>query len=167
VRAELKQLYERIQTHDTAMMTTRRPDGHLESRAMANQKWTDGADLWFVTSDGTAKLRDLAADPHVNLAYYNASTREWISVSGVAHISRDREKIRSLYATDWRVWFPDEGDPRHGTAEDPRIALIGVDVQAAVYLEVTKSKPVVLYEMAKGWLTGSMPDVGEMHAVGE
>jgi general stress protein 26 len=35
------------------MMTTRRPDGHLESRAMANQKRADGADLWFVTAEGT------------------------------------------------------------------------------------------------------------------
>ena len=52
------------------MMTTRRADGHLRSRAMANQKRADGADLWFVTAEGTAKLRDIAHDPHVNLAYY-------------------------------------------------------------------------------------------------
>ena len=52
------------------MMTTRRRDGNLESRAMANQKPASGADLWFVTSDGTAKLRDLEFDPHINLSYY-------------------------------------------------------------------------------------------------
>ena len=34
---------------------TRRFDGHLESRAMANQKRADGADLWFVTAEGTGK----------------------------------------------------------------------------------------------------------------
>ena len=39
-------------------MTTRRPDGHLESRAMANQKHADGADLWFVTAEGTSELRE-------------------------------------------------------------------------------------------------------------
>ena len=91
---ELDTFYGLIDDIEIAMMTTRRPDGHLESRAMANQKRAAGADLWFVTADGTAKLRDLAADPHVNLSYYKDRTREWISVSGVATISRDRQKIR-------------------------------------------------------------------------
>ena len=36
------------------------------------------------TADGTAKLRDLAADPHVNLSYYKDRTREWVSVAGLA-----------------------------------------------------------------------------------
>jgi hypothetical protein len=61
------------------------------------------------------------------------------------------------------MWFGDEGDPRHGTADDPRIVLIGVTVHAAEFLEVNKPKPVVIYEMVKGWLTGSEPEVGEMH----
>lgn len=162
---ELDQFYALSDEIDIVMMTTKRPDGHLESRAMANQKRAAGADLWFVTSDHTVKLRDIEADPHVNLSYYKDRTREWISVSGLAKISRDREKIRELYAPGWKVWFPDEGDPRHGTPEDPRFVLIGVDIHAAVFLDVTKPQPVVLFELAKGWLTGSMPDVGEMHRI--
>ena len=46
-------------------MTTRRHDGHLESRAMANQKRADGADLWFVTAEGGGKLSDFEQDAHV------------------------------------------------------------------------------------------------------
>ena len=132
---------------------------------MATQKRASGADLWFVTAEGTGKLRDLEHDAHVNLSYYKDGTREWVSVSGIARMTRDREKIRELYATDWKAWFPDEGDPRHGTPDDPRLVLIGVDVHAAVFLEVNKPKPVVLYEVVKGWLTGQMPDIGEMHTV--
>ena len=64
------------------------------------------------------------------------------------------------------MWFGDEGDPRHGTPDDPRIVLIGVDVHSAVFLEVNKPMPVVLYEIAKGWITGTEPKIGEMHAVG-
>ena len=55
------------------------------------------------------------------------------------------------------------GDPRHGTADDPRIVLIGIDVHAAVFLEVDKPKPVVLYKLAKGWLTGERVEPGEIH----
>ena len=32
------------------------------------------------------------ADPHLNLSYYKDRTREWISVSGIATITSDREK---------------------------------------------------------------------------
>lgn len=163
---ELDKFYDLVDDIEIAMMTTRRADGHLESRAMATQKRAAGADLWFVTSDGSAKLRDIEADPHVNLSYYKDRTREWISVSGLATISRDRQKIHELYAPDWSIWFPDEGDPRHGTADDPRLVLIGVNVHAAVFMEVNKPQPVVLYELVKGWLTGAMPDVGKTHALG-
>jgi general stress protein 26 len=165
MHGDLGKFYEMVESIEIAMMTTRRPDGHLESRAMATQKRADGADLWFVTADGTGKLRDIEFDPHINLSFYKDRTREWISVSGIASLSRDRQKIRELYAPDWKVWFPDEGDPRHGTPEDPRFVLIGVDIHAAVFLEVNKPQPVVLYEVVKGWLTGTSPELGEMHRV--
>jgi general stress protein 26 len=165
MKNELKKLYDLVHDMEIAMMVTRRLDGHLESRAMATQRPADGADLWFVTLEDTGKLKEIEADPHVNLSYYNSKTREWISVSGVAKISRDRAKIRELYAADWKAWFPEEGDPRHGTQDDPRMVLIGVDVHAAVFFEVNKPRPVVLYEVVKGWATGSQPDVGEVHRV--
>jgi general stress protein 26 len=167
MNSEKEKFYSMIDDIEIAMMTTRRSDGHLRSRAMATQKRASGADLWFVTCDGTAKLTDLAHDPHINLTYYRESSREWISVSGTATIARDRGKIHELYASDWKIWFPDEGDPRHGTADDPRMVLIGVRVHAAEFLEVNKPKPVVLYEVVKGWLTGSQPDIGEMHELHE
>ena len=160
---DLEKLYNHIDDIKIAMMTTRRADGHLQSRAMATQKRAAGADLWFVTREGMPKLRDLAADQHVNLSYYKDWTREWVSVSGLAQISRDRQKIAELWAPDWSIWFPDEGDPRHGTKDDPRMVLIGVDVHAAVFLEVDKPQPVVLFELVKGWLTGTEPELGTEH----
>jgi general stress protein 26 len=163
MKSELERLHGQIEDIEIVMMTTRRADGHLESRAMATQKRAAGADLWFVTLEDTPKLRDLSHDPHVNLSYYKDRTREWISVSGIATLTRDRAKIHELYAPDWQAWFPKEGDPRHGTKDDPRMVLIGVDVHGAVFLEVNKPQPVVLFEIAKGWITGSTPEIGELH----
>ena len=165
MKDELKLLYDMIDDLETAMMTTRRPDGHLVSRAMANQKRAAGADLWFVCREGTAKLADLAQDPHINLTYYKDGSREWVSVSGLATVTRDRDKIRELYAEDWKIWFADEGDPRHGTPDDPRMVLIGVEIHGAEFLEVDKPRPVVLFELVKGWLTSTEPKLGEMHAI--
>ena len=165
MESKLEKLYDQIEDIEIAMMTTRRSDGHLESRAMATQKRAAGADLWFVTREDTAKLRDIGGDPHVNLAYYKDRTREWVSVSGIATPTRDRARIHELYAPDWKMWFGEEGDPRHGTKDDPRMVLIGVDVHAAVFLEMDKPQPVVLFELVKGWLTGAEPDLGEMHRI--
>jgi general stress protein 26 len=163
MKSELDTFYGLIDDIKITMMTTRRPDGHLESRAMANQKRADGADLWFVTAEDGAKLLDIDYDPHVNLAYYKPGSYEWVSVSGLARVSRDRTKIKELYEPDWKAWFGQDGDPRHGTADDPRIVLIAIDVHAAVFLEVNKPKPVVLFELARGWLTGERIEPGVTH----
>ena len=162
---ELQQLYEMIDEIEVAMMTTLREDGHLESRAMATQKRAAGADLWFVAAVGTGKLADIERDPHVNLAYYKDRTREWISVSGLATLSRDREKIRELYAPDWKIWFGEDGDPRHGTADDPRVVLIGIEIHAASFLDISKPQPLVLFELAKGLLTGERAEIGETQRI--
>jgi general stress protein 26 len=47
MNTELAKFYGLIDDIKIAMMTTRRPDGHLEARAMANQKRAAGADLWL------------------------------------------------------------------------------------------------------------------------
>ena len=165
MKPELEQLYEMIDEIEVAMLTTRREDDHLESRPMATQNRATGADLWFVAADGSGKLADVERDPHVNLAYYKDRTREWISVSGLATLSRDREKIRELYATDWKLWFGEEGDPRHGTADDPRLVLIGVEIHAASFLDITKPQPLVLFELAKALVTGERVEIGETRRI--
>ncbi len=165
MKTDIEAFYELADDIEIAMLTTRRPDGHLRSRAMANQKRAAGSDLWFVTAAGSEKLDDIAHDPHVNLAYFKSSSMEWISVSGMATISHDRATVAELYASGWKMWFPDEGDPRHGTADDPRMVLIGVTIHAAEFLEVNKPRAVVLYELAKGWLTGTEPKIGQMHSL--
>ena len=164
---DLEKFYSAIESIDTAMMVTRRADGHMRARAMANQKRSAGADLWFVTKEGSAKLGDLEHDPHINLSYYRDGNREWISVSGTAIMSRDRAKIRDLYQPDWKIWFDEAGDERHGTPSDPRMVLIGVTVHAAEFLEVNKPRPILLYEIVKGWVTGTEPELGEMHHLTE
>ena len=33
------------------------------------------------------------------------------------------------------------------------------------HLEVNKPQPIVLFEVARGWLTGHTPEIGEMHRI--
>jgi len=162
---KIDDLYDLIAGIETAMFTTRRPNGQLVSRPMATQDRIEGTDLWFVTDVETHKLDELALDPHVNCAYYNNKTREWVSVSGVAHVSKSKSKIRQLYKEDWKAWFGDQGGEMDGGPNDPRIALTMVEAESATYMKVNKPRPVVLFEVLKGMVTGSRVDIGEVREV--
>jgi general stress protein 26 len=161
----LDELWKLVDGIETAMLTTRRADGHLVSRPMATQKRAPGADFWFVTMEDMPKVEEIAAEPRVNLSYYQDHTREWVSVSGEAEISRDRSKIRELWAPDWKTWFPDQGGKRDGGPEDPRIVLIGVRAVSAQYMTLDKPQPLVLFDIVKSKLTGKTPEMGEVKRV--
>src|SRR3954464_4595726 len=162
---KIDDLYDLTEGIGTAMFTTRRPNGQLVSRPMATQSRIEGTDLWFVTDAETHKLDELSLDPHVNCAYYNNKTREWVSVSGVAHVSKSRSRIRQLYKEDWKAWFGDEGGEKDGGPNDPRIALIMVEAESATYLKVNKPRPVILFELLKGMVTGNRVDIADVKEV--
>ena len=166
MRKKLTEFYELIDDIETCMFTTRRKDGRLVSRPMATQVAAPGADLWFVTSSDSPKLEEVKRYPHVNLAYYNMKSREWVSVAGKAKISTHRRTIRKLWRPDWRAWFGDEGGAFDGTADDPRMVLIGVDVESAEFLHVNKPRPIAALEVVKALVTKKPPKLGKTAFVG-
>lgn len=164
---KLDDLYKLIDGMEVAMMTTRRPDGHLVSRPMQTQERRSGTDLWFVTNLESHKLEELATDPHVCLAYYKDRTREWVSVSGTAIVSRDKSLIHEFYKPDWRAWFGDEGGDRDGGPDDPRLALILVEAHSVTYSKQDRPMPLVLFSVAKGIVTGQPPKVSDVRELSE
>jgi general stress protein 26 len=164
---KLDDLYALVDGMEVAMMTTRRPDGQLVSRPMQTQERRSGTDLWFVTNLESHKLEELATDPHVNLAYYKDRTREWVSVSGTAIVSRDKRLIHEFYKADWRAWFGDEGGARDGGPDDPRIALILVEAQSVTYSKKDRPAPLVLFNIVKGIVTGEPPKTSDVRELGE
>ena len=132
---------------------------------MTTQKRAAGADLWSVVAEGTGKLTDIHAEPHVNLAYYKDRTREWVSVSGLATLSRDRDKMRGLYAPDWSMWFGERGI--RATARRTTHVSCSSEWTSMLrrFSEVSSPQPVVLYESVKGFLTGDAPEIGETQRI--
>jgi general stress protein 26 len=165
---KLDDLYKLIDGIETAMLTTRRANGHLVSRAMQTQRRTSGTDLWFMTNVESEKFEEIALDSQVNVSYYKDRTREWVSVSGHAILSRDRDLIDSLYAPDWKIWLGDEGDGRRdGGPHDPRIALILVEAEAVVYSKKDRPTPMVLFQLAKAMITREPPKVADVRELGQ
>lgn len=157
---KLDELYDLIGDIETPMMTTRRPDGGMSTRPMATQTQAGIGDLHFVTDIDSTKVAELRGDAHVSLGYFDPGSYEWVAVAGRATVMQDRAKIEELYQPDWRAWFGDEGGARDGSATDPRLALIVVDAESVSYMRAKHSKPVALFQIAKGAITGEQPDLG-------
>jgi general stress protein 26 len=164
---KLDDLYTLIDGIEVAMFTTRRSDGALVSRPMAMQRRTAGVDLWFMTNSETEKLDELAHDPNVNLAFYRDRTREWVSVSGTAILTRDRSIVDGLYAADWKAWLGDEGGDRDGGPGDPRIMLILVEAHSVTYSKKDRPMPLALFAVARGMITGKPPKVADLRELKE
>jgi general stress protein 26 len=159
---KLDQLYELLDGIDVAMFTTRCADGSLVSRPMQTQARRSGTDLWFMTSVDSGKVKEIEAHPQVNLAYYKDGTREYVSVSGRARVTRDKATIHELYEPDWKAWLGDEGGERNGGPDDPRIALIEVNADSAYYLKSDRPRVLALFSVAAAIVTGNPPKAGDM-----
>ena len=139
-----------------AMFTTRHTNGHLHARPMTTQNEALEADdsLWFFMSKSSGPVEDIKANPVVGLIYADPSSDTYVSVSGTAAMLEDTAKKEQLWNKAAEAWFP-------GGPTDPDLALVQVEIIHANYWDVTESKPVQLFAMAKSVFTGKPPQLGE------
>ena len=101
---KIDELYDLIDGIETAMFTTRRPNGQLVSRPMQTQDRIEGCDLWFVTDAETHKLDDLALDPHVNETPMHATLGEaYLALGRAADAARHLEIAATATPNDARL----------------------------------------------------------------
>lgn len=156
-RAEaLHKLHDLVTNINFAMLTTVASDGTLRSRPMSTLQFdTETGVLWFFTADDSPKTDEIASEHQVGLSYASPDKQDYVSISGRARLTRDHTKIAELWTPMAKLWFP-KG------IEDPRLALLRVEVEAAEYWDSPSGMMVGLYGLAKLALTGKPPkDVGE------
>lgn len=108
--------------------------------------WT--GDIWFLTGHDSGKVKEIEAKPEqVNITYASDKQNVWISVSGHAEESRDKEKIKQLWNEAYKAWFP-KG------LEDPNIAAVRVTIDEAEYWDSSSSMVVHAIGFLKAKLTG-------------
>ena len=91
-------VWKAIKKHRIAMMATEE-DGQLVSRPMASYGHAEDGRIYFITHLDNNIARPGATVP-VNLAYADADKNSYLSVSGVARLNQDRQKLNEL----WSVW---------------------------------------------------------------
>lgn len=136
----------------TAAVTTRTAEGALHSRPLGIVEDDFAGKLWFFTADPSPKTADVAANPEVNVSV--GDDKGWLSLSGTATVSRDQAKIDQY----WNPWAEAYFE---GGREDPSVALLEVDVDTIEYWDLDKPAIVKGFEVLKGIITRTPPDVGE------
>lgn len=157
---ELHDLRDRIKDVKFGMFTTQDAGSALSSRPLTVQQLDDAGSLWFFVSDQESFTRELLDNPSVNVSFADVDDHLYVSVSGRAELSRDRVKAEELWNPAVKAWFPQGLD-------DPHLALLRVNIQAAEYWDTANSKMVTLFAMAKAAITGKPPtNVGEHRQLG-
>src|SRR4051812_1288679 len=138
--ARLKELIEDIRI---AMMTTVDEDGTLRSRPLQTLRSADDGVLWFFTSASSPKVAEAQANGwQVNLSYAHPGKQDYVSVSGRATLSRDRNMMETLWNKWVEVFFPKGLD-------DPDLALLRVDIEKAEYWDSPGTAVGRLFAVAK------------------
>jgi general stress protein 26 len=150
----IDKLRDLIQDIRVAMFTSAAEDGSLHSRPMVTQEVEFDGDLWFFNRIDSGKTAELAKNAQVNVSYMKPGEQCYVSVSGVAETSRDREKMKALWRPALKAWFPDGLD-------DPTLSLIRVRVTKAEYWDTPSSKLVHLIGFAKAVATGKTYEPGD------
>lgn len=139
-----------------ATVTTRGEGGALFSRPLAVLDHDFEGKVWFFTPDPSPKTAEIAADPHVNVAYGDGASH--VSLSGIATVTRDAALIDRLWNPWAEAWFEDGRD-------DPSVALLEVTADTIEFWHIDKPAVIRAIEVAKALITRSAPDVGESRIV--
>jgi general stress protein 26 len=140
---DITQLVEKIKDVRIAMMTTIGENGSLESRPMATQEIGKDGILWFFTYADAPKVGEVEQHQQVNISYAKPDANLFVSVAGTAELVRDQKKIKELWKPLLKAWFP-------GGEDDPRLALLKVQVDHAEYWDAPSGKMGGLFASLKG-----------------
>lgn len=110
--------------------------------------------IWFYTELVSGKTEDLAKDGDVCLTFACPKSNDYVSVSGRATVTQDREKIREHWSRFVEAWLP-EGP------ESESVGMIRVDVTHGEYWDSQSSKVLAAVKMLIASETGERPDITE------
>ena len=152
---DIQRVWDLMKKIGFAMLVTRDGD-RLRARPMSACLDRDANAIFFLTDARRHKDEEIARDPHVNLSFADTGSQKYVSLTGTAAISNDREKIRQLFSTPAKAWWD--------LAEDPNIRVLEISPDDAEYWDSPGS--VISYvKMATAAVTGTRPNLGDNRKV--
>lgn len=133
-------------------MLTSMDGEELRSRPMAAYVEREEKQICFLTDAESHKDDEIEAWPNVNLAFADSGSHSYVSVTGRAKVSNDREKIRDLFNVPAKAWWD--------SPEDPSIRLLTVTPVDAQYWD-SPGKLRSYVKMAAAAVSSARPEMGD------
>ncbi|HEY9881224.1 MAG TPA: pyridoxamine 5'-phosphate oxidase family protein [Leptolyngbyaceae cyanobacterium] len=151
---QIQKLRDLIKNIDYCMLTTM-DEGCLRSRPMSsNGEIEPNGDLFFFTYASSHKVDEVNNQHQVNVSFADPNKQRYVSLSGVAEVVRDRNKMQQLWKPEFKAWFPQELD-------EPDIALLKVSVDQAEYWDAPAGWVAKTVGFIKAATTGEKASSGE------
>jgi general stress protein 26 len=153
--SDFEKLREMITEIDLCMLTTVDESDDLHSRPMSlNGDVDEKGNLWFFTSSNSHKASEIERTPNVNVSFIDTSKQHYVSISGVAELVHDRQKIKELWKPVLKAWFPDG-------PEQADIALLKVQLKKAEFWDGPSSTIAQAVSFVSAIVTGKQVELGE------
>src|SRR4051812_39474874 len=108
--------------------------------------------IYFLTDADSHKDADIERNPNVGLAFADTSDQKYVSVTGRAALSNDRQKIEELWSTPAKAWW--------NSPDDPSIRVLEVTPKDAQYWD-SPGTAVSYVKMLAAAMTDSRPAIGD------
>lgn len=150
--AELQdRIWELAKEIDICMFVTW--DGEYNrARPLSARVHRDENAIYFLVNDDSPKNEQLAEYPKVTMAWTDSGRYKFVTVSGHAEVSNDRDKIAKLWERTDEAWWD--------SAQDPDIRLITVTPDEGELWD-SPGRIIATAKMALAAVTGAKPDFGD------
>jgi general stress protein 26 len=123
----------------------------LTVRPMSVQKMDEDGNFWFLSAEDSHKNEEIQTDNHVQLLFQGSAHSDFLSIYGVATVSKDKALIKELWEPILKTWFT-------GGVDDPRITAIKVETKQGYYWDNKHGDAVAFVKMAAGAVMGKTLD---------
>lgn len=148
---ENARVWELVEKIGICMLTTQ-TSGSLRARPMAAHPEPIENAIYFLTDVSGHKDEEIARWPNVCLAFADTKGQKYVSISGTAEVSNDRERVEDLWTTAAKA--------RWHSADDPSIRVLKVTPSFAEYWD-SPGTIISYIKMAAAAVSNSRPDMGE------
>lgn len=126
------------------------------ARPMAAHLARDENAVFFLTDVRAGKVEEIDRDENACLAFSDVKAQKYVSVTGRANLSNDRDMIRRLWSAPERAFWSD--------ASDPAIRVLRFTPEDAEYWE-SPATIVTYVKMIATALTGAKPKLHDNQKV--
>lgn len=154
-QSDIDRVWTLMKKIDMCMLTTR--DGErISSRPMSSLPKQNENAVYFLSDEQGPKNDQVQRDGHVLLIFAEPDKGKFLTVSGQARVSADRELIKALWSSDAEAWW--------SGPDDPSVRVIEVTPDGAQFWEGPHGL-VATIQMLAAATTAVPPAIGEQRKV--